>query len=221
MLQQHANSAQRASYRRVARTVESNSDHVKPYVSECVMGDVETNKSSFHAGAHPFSPLPNAQLSGWIVWVPDRSTQRWSLLHGLAVGLVWLFPFATAALLWRRVAGPDGDKIWPVVLFSIGMVLLIISLIKGALVPRTWWFAYTDCELIVEHGLFFKARDHVAFERVQYLERRSGPLMRPRGLASLIFDTAAGRATIPAAEQADIEAIEEHVRLAMQRAAVI
>lgn len=168
---------------------------------------------------HPvFDPT---RLEGWTVRRPSAKAWSWSLLHGLAVGLVWLFPFATAALLWRRVAGPDGDKIWPVLLFSIGMVLLIISLIKGALVPRTWWFAYTDRELIVEHGLFFKARDHLTFDRVQYLERRSGPIMRPRGIASLIFDTAAGHATIPAAEQADIEAIEEHVRLAMQRAAVI
>jgi membrane protein YdbS with pleckstrin-like domain len=56
---------------------------------------------------------------------------------------------------------------------------------------------------------------------VQYLERRSGPFMRPRKLASIGFETAAGRATVPAAEQADIEVIEEHVRLAMQRASVL
>ncbi len=105
--------------------------------------------------------------------------------------------------------------------FAIGMLLLVILLIKGILTPRTWWFAYTERELIVEHGLVIKARDHVAFDRVQYIERRAGPLMRPRALASLILDTAAGRATIPAAEMSDIEALEEYLRVAMQRAAVV
>ena len=69
--------------------------------------------------------------------------------------------------------------------------------------------------------MLFKARDHLAFDRVQYLERRTGPIMRPAGLASLIFDTAAGRATVPAAELADIQAIEDHVRVAMQRASLV
>jgi hypothetical protein len=45
--------------------------------------------------------------------------------------------------------------------------------------------------------------------------------MRPAGLASLTFDTAAGRATVPAAELADIQAIEDHVRVAMQRASLV
>jgi membrane protein YdbS with pleckstrin-like domain len=160
-------------------------------------------------------------LEGWTVRQPSPGAWSWSLLHGLAVGLVWLFPFTAAALLWRRAAGSDGDQFWPAFLFATGMFFLIASLIKGAILPRTWWFAYTDSELIIEHGLLFKARDNLAFDRVQYVERRSGPLMRPRGLASLIFDTAAGRATIPAAVLADIEVIEEHVRIAMQRATAL
>lgn len=152
---------------------------------------------------------------------PTSQARQWSLLNGLVHGLVWAFPFVAAALVWRRASGSDGDPLWPTLLFAIGMLLLIILLVKGILMPRTWWFAYTDRELILEHGLVIKARDHLVFDRVQYLERRAGPLMRPRGLASLIFDTAAGRATIPAAELEDIEALEEHLRVAMQRAAVV
>jgi membrane protein YdbS with pleckstrin-like domain len=136
-------------------------------------------------------------------------------------GLVWAFPFVMAALVWRRASGSDGNALWPSLLFAIGMLLLVILLVKGILVPRTWWFAYTDRELIIEHGLVIKARDHVAFDRVQYLERRAGPLMRPRKLASLNFETAAGRATVPAAALPDIEAIEASVRVAMLRAAVV
>jgi membrane protein YdbS with pleckstrin-like domain len=168
--------------------------------------------------AADFSP---EGLVGWNVRRPTKQMRQWSLLNGLAHGLVWAFPFVAAALVWRRASGSDGDPLWPTLLFAIGMLLLVACLIKGILVPRTWWFAYTDHELIVEHGLFFKARDNVAFDRVQYLERRSGPFMRPRKLASIGFETAAGRATVPAAELTDIEAIEEHVRLAMQRIAVL
>jgi membrane protein YdbS with pleckstrin-like domain len=160
-------------------------------------------------------------LVGWTVRRPTEQMRQWALLSGLAHGLVWAFPFVAAALVWRRASGADGNPLWPALLFTIGMLLLIAFLIKGILVPRTWWFAYTQHELIVEHGLVFKARDHVAFDRVQYLERRSGPFMRPRKLASIGFETAAGRATVPAAEQTDIEVIEEHVRLAMQRASVL
>lgn len=160
-------------------------------------------------------------LEGWAVRTPTSQARRWSALHGLAQGLVWAFPFVALALLWRRISGSDGDKLWPTLIFAIGMVLLILFLIKGILSPRTWWFAYTDRELIVEHGLLIKARDHLAFDRVQYLERRSGSFMRPLGLASLVFDTAAGRATVPAAELADVAAIEERVRASMQRATVV
>lgn len=152
---------------------------------------------------------------------PTAAARRWSIVHGLVHGLVWAFPFVMAALLWRRVAGPDGDKLWPTLLFATGMLLLILLLIKGVLLPRTWWFAYTDRELIVEHGLLFKARDHLAFDRVQYLERRTGPIMRPLGLASLVFDTAAGRATVPAVPFGDLDAIETRMRAAMQHATVL
>ncbi|HET9661727.1 MAG TPA: PH domain-containing protein [Thermomicrobiales bacterium] len=160
-------------------------------------------------------------LEGWTVRLPSTQARRWSALNGLAHGLVWAFPFVAIALVWRRASGPDGDQLWPTIFFTIGMLLLIVLLIKGILVPRTWWFAYTEHELIVEHGLIIKARDHLAFDRVQYLERRSGPIMRPSGLASLIFDTAAGRAIVPAAELADIDTIEERVRVAMLRATVL
>jgi membrane protein YdbS with pleckstrin-like domain len=161
------------------------------------------------------------ELTGWTVRRPSARAQRWSLLNGLAHGLVWAFPFVMLALVWRRVSGADGNELWPALNFSIGIVLLLLFLIKGIFSPRTWWFAYTDRELIAEHGIVFKARDHLAFDRVQYLERRSGPIMRSLRLSSLIFDTAAGRATVPAAEVGDIDAIEEHVRVAMQRAAVL
>lgn len=160
-------------------------------------------------------------LSGWNVRQPSPRAQRWSLLSGLVHGLVWAFPFVAAALVWRRASGSDGNALWPALLFAIGMLLLILLLIKGILTPRTWWFAYTGRELIVEHGILFKARDHLTFDRVQYLERRAGPIMRPLGLMSLVFDTAAGRATIPAADVSDIQAIEEFVRVAMQRAGVV
>jgi membrane protein YdbS with pleckstrin-like domain len=160
-------------------------------------------------------------LVGWTVRTPTEQMRQWALLSGLAHGLVWAFPFVAAALVWRLASGSDGNPLWPALLFSIGIVLLIIFLIKGILVPRTWWFAYTQEELIVEHGLLFKARDHIAFDRVQYLERRAGPFMRPRKIASIGFETAAGRAVVPAAELPDVAVIEEHVRLAMQRAAVV
>lgn len=158
---------------------------------------------------------------GWKVRRPTSQARQWSLLNGLVHGLVWAFPFVAAALIWRRADGSDGDPVWPALLFAIGMLLFIILLVKGMLAPRTWWFAYTDRELIIEHGLIIKARDHIVFDRVQYLERRAGPLMRPRGIASLILDTAAGRAIVPAAEMEDIEALQEHLRVGMQRAAVV
>lgn len=183
------------------------------------MGDFDDHDISLTLQLNP--TFGTEGLEGWTVRFPSPQARRWSMLNGLAHGLVWAFPFVTAALLWRRASGPDGNAFWPALLFSIGMVLLILLLIRGILTPRTWWFAYTDRELILEHGILFKARDHLAFDRVQYLERRSGPIMRPSKLASLIFDTAAGRATIPAAELADIEEIETRVRAAMQQATVL
>ena len=165
--------------------------------------------------------LKPENLVGWAVRQPSARARRWSMLSGLVHGLVWAFPFVMIALVWRRISGSDGNPLWPSLFFAIGMILLILLLIKGILSPRTWWFAYTDIELIVEHGLLFRARDNLAFERVQYLERRAGPIMRPSRIASLEFETAAGRALVPAAELADIEAIEEHVRIAMQRATVV
>jgi len=183
------------------------------------MGEFDDHDISLTLQLNP--TLSKEGLGNWTLRTPSPGARRWSVLHGLARGLVWAFPFVTLALLWRRASGSDGNTFWPAFFFTIGMLLLIIQLVKGILMPRTWWFAYTDRELILEHGVLFKARDHLAFDRVQYLERRTGPIMRPAGLASLIFDTAAGRATVPAAELADIQAIEDHVRVAMQRASLV
>ena len=159
-------------------------------------------------------------LVGWTVRMPSTQAKRWSVLHGIAHGLAWAFPFVAAALLWRRAVGPDGDQFWPRLIFAVGMVLLIVQLIGGILAPRFWWFAYRDNEVIIEHGVIIKARDHLAFDRVQYLERRAGPIMKAQGLASLVCDTAAGRAVIPAAQLDDIEEIELRVRAAMRQATV-
>ncbi|MCC6674234.1 MAG: PH domain-containing protein [Thermomicrobiales bacterium] len=164
---------------------------------------------------------PPDHLAGWIVRRPSPQARRWSVARGLVYGLVWAFPFVTAALLWRRIAGSDADTVGPTILTAAGVVLSIVWLIVGIFAPRFWWFAYTANELIIEHGLLFRRRDHLAFDRVQYLTRRAGPLMRSMGVATLVFDTAAGRATVPAALADDISIVEAHVRAAMQRAAVI
>lgn len=161
------------------------------------------------------------ELDGWIVRRPSPAAKRWSVLNGLVHGLVWVFPFVTVALLWRRAIGPDGSMTGPWSVAAIGMVLLILRLLLGVLAPYTWWFAFREDEAIIEHGLVFRRRDHVAFERVQFLGRRAGPIMRGLGVASLAFDTAAGRATIPAALSPDIDALELRVRAAMQRATVL
>ncbi len=165
------------------------------------------------------STVPDG-MEDWTVRVPSPSAHRWSALNGLAHGLVWAFPFVMIALTWRRF-GDSSNTFWTVLFFTIGMVLLILFIIKGLIAPRTWWFAYTEHEVIIEHGIVFEARDYLVFDRVQYLERRAGPIMKSFGMASLIFDTAAGRATIPAAAMDDIEEIETQVRVAMQRAAVV
>jgi len=158
-------------------------------------------------------------LAGWTVRGASLQARRWSVVRGLVYGLVWAFPFVAAALLWRRIAG--SDTLGPTLLTAIGIALMIAWLIGGILSPRVWWFAYTADELIIEHGLLFRRRDHLAFDRVQYLTRRAGPLMRSMGVAALVFDTAAGRATVPAALADDISAVEEYVRVAMQRVAVV
>lgn len=165
-------------------------------------------------------PLPS-ELAGWSMRLPSPRARRWSALRGLVYGLVWAFPFVAIALVWRRIAGSEGNTLWPTLIAVTGGVLLILWVLEGILSPRYWWFAYTSDELIVEHGLLFKRRDHLAFDRVQYLERRAGPIMRSMGLSSLDFDTAAGRASIPAAEPADITIIEAHVRAAMLQATVL
>lgn len=160
-------------------------------------------------------------LVGWTVRMPSPRAWRWSALNGLVLGLVWAFPCVAAAVLWRRAAGPAGDRFWPNLLIAIGLLVLVLLFVRGLLAPRFWWFAYRDDETIVEHGVIIRTRDHLAFDRVQYLERRAGPIMKALGLASLVFDTAAGRAVIPAALMDDVEIIELQVRAAMQRATVL
>jgi membrane protein YdbS with pleckstrin-like domain len=162
----------------------------------------------------------SGDLEGWTVRVPSPKARWWSVLNGLAHGAIWAFPFLMMALTWRRFASSDNNA-GTVLFFTIGMVLLILFLIKGIIAPRTWWFAYTEHEIIIEHGIVFEARDYLVFDRVQYLERRAGPIMKAFGMASLVFDTAAGRATIPAASMDDIDEIETLVRAGMQRAAVV
>ena len=58
---------------------------------------------------------------------------------------------------------------------------------------RSWGYELGEDELLVQHGLWVRARTMVPFGRVQHIDVRQGPLERRFGLGTLVLHTAGTR----------------------------
>lgn len=84
--------------------------------------------------------------------------------------------------------------------FPVGVATGAAALLLGAwavIVPerryRSWGYRMTEDELIVQRGLWLRARTVVPFGRVQHIDVTQGPLERWFALGTLILHTAGTR----------------------------
>ncbi len=126
--------------------------------------------------------------------LPDRVVPcwRWALVAALIppVGL----------LVAVAVLAPD-DLTWiPAVAWSLAGLLVALGALAVGIVPpvrhAVFWYALSDDELDVGHGVVFRRRTVVPMARVQNLRTARGPLARWFRLTTVRVGTAAGAVVI-------------------------
>jgi membrane protein YdbS with pleckstrin-like domain len=121
---------------------------------------------------------------------------------------------------WLVLAVGAGVLLWWLDLPSYVVALpLLLALVAGVvhiwLVPsvrwRHWYYAVTEREIDLQHGLLVVTRTLVPMTRVQHVDTRQGPILRRYGLATVQIATAAGVQEIPALAVEHAEALRDRI----------
>lgn len=111
----------------------------------------------------------------------------------------WLLPayFVILNLFEGNIA------LWLII--TSGTVALILTLLMVFLLPevrwRQWRYRVDEHEIDLHHGIWFTRRTLVPVKRVQHVDTRQGPVLRPYSLADVVISTAATTHKIPALAQ--------------------
>jgi hypothetical protein len=133
----------------------------------------------------PFAPagVDWTPVSGRLIGVRMVAT-------GLSAGLLALVILVIALVVDR----------WPV---WLGLLVPVIAFAWSAtLIPRrvrAWGYAEREDDLMIRHGVLFRALTVVPYGRMQYVDVNAGPLDRLFGVATVQLHTASAStdATIP------------------------
>lgn len=105
---------------------------------------------------------------------------------------------------------------WPLpIVCGIAAAVLLIELIDLAISPRiqyeTWRYDVTSTDVDLYTGIFVKKRIIVPLVRVQHVESKQGPIMKPNGLASVLVSTAGESFEIPGLAEAEAAELRDRV----------
>jgi membrane protein YdbS with pleckstrin-like domain len=145
------------------------------------------------AGTEPFNP----QGVTWSRVSPRLATARRLGLLAFAVPLVIATLVAALLLDWPPLAVPA--------LIPAGAALWLWVVIGRQ--ARAWGYAEREDDLIVRHGVLWRAIVVVPYGRMQYVDVEAGPLDRALGIARVQLHTASAATDaaipgVPAAEAA-------------------
>jgi membrane protein YdbS with pleckstrin-like domain len=160
-----------------------------------------TTDTPFQDGALPPRPQPRERLD-------PRAVRAWRI-DGVVSFAGWLvLTLAISAFCWWLEL--------PVYLVALPLVLAgVAGLIHIWLVPsvrwRHWYYAVTEREIDLQHGLLIVTRTLVPMTRVQHVDTRQGPILRRYGLATVQIATAAGTQQIPALSVEVAESLRDRI----------
>ncbi|WP_336924090.1 PH domain-containing protein [Aquipuribacter sp. SD81] len=139
-------------------------------------------------GREPFDPVG-------VRWSRVSPRLVWVRLAGAGVFL--LVTVVVAGVLALLAGDPLG---WLVALPVVpGVVVAVVALLVVPRQVRAWGYAEREEDLLVRHGLMFRALTVVPYGRMQYVDVSAGPVDRALGLATVRLHTASAStdATIP------------------------
>ncbi|MFC5382569.1 PH domain-containing protein [Aquipuribacter nitratireducens] len=136
-------------------------------------------------GAEPFDPEG-------VRWTRVSPRLTWVRLAGAGIFLL-LTVVASVVLL---VVADSRLGLLPL---AVGVVVAVVSLVVVPRQVRAWGYAEREEDLLVRHGIMFRALTVVPYGRMQYVDVSAGPVDRALGLATVRLHTASAStdATIP------------------------
>jgi uncharacterized protein len=147
--------------------------------------DITPGTGSEPSSGEPFDPegVVFKRVSPRLTWVRLAGSAVFALA-GIVVAVVLLA--VTEQPLTLLVAVP-------------GLVLGLVAVVVVPRQVRAWGYAEREEDLIVRHGIMFRALTVVPYGRMQYVDVTAGPVDRALGLATVRLHTASAStdATIP------------------------
>lgn len=136
-------------------------------------------------GSEPFDPEG-------VRWTRVSPRLTWVRLAGAGIFLL-LTVVASVVLL---VVADSRLGLLPL---AVGVVVAVVSLVVVPRQVRAWGYAEREEDLLVRHGVMFRALTVVPYGRMQYVDVSAGPVDRALGLATVRLHTASAStdATIP------------------------
>ena len=137
--------------------------------------------------------------------LPDRvvACWRWALV---AAALPSLLLFAALALLL-----PEDLPLLVGAAWLVAALIVVGTAVAVVVVPpirhAVFWYALSDTELDVGHGIVFRHRTIVPMQRVQSLRTERGPLARWFRLTNVRVRTAAGSVVINGLEEDEADRV--------------
>ena len=160
----------------------------------------------------PLPPQPGtaAEVSPFdpegVTWTPVSRRLVWVRLTGTLVTTI-------VAVAVGIVAAVVLDTWVPLL---IAAPFVVLGILLAVIVPaqvRSWGYAERQEDLLVRHGVMFRALTVVPYGRMQYVDVNAGPLDRMLGLATVRLHTASAGtdAAIPGLTRAEASRLRDRL----------
>lgn len=110
------------------------------------------------------------------------------------------------------VGGSIGGSWLPALLIATAVALALVSIL---LVPelrwRRWRYEVREQEIDIRHGAFTIRRTIVPMTRVQHVDTEQGLIQQSLDLATVSFNTAAGKNEIPHLEKREADRVRDRI----------
>lgn len=120
---------------------------------------------------------------------PDPSFKKLQYLY-LLILLLFLLPLAVTIIMLIAFFTPEFAVILTFFFLAIYLLILSPSIIWINLYYLSLFYTFTEDEIIVERGVWWKHRNIVPYNRITNVDIRQGPLSRLLGLWAIHVQTA-------------------------------
>src|SRR3954447_484181 len=137
--------------------------------------------------------------------LPETAVSYWRLRLA-----IWTVVLALGALGLDGFADDAGLPRW-----LPSAVVLLLGVVGTVVIPRVRWqrwrYEIRDDEIDLRTGIWTIRRTLVPIRRIQHIDTASGVLQGLFGLATVVFNTAAGQTKIPELTREQAEEVRAHV----------